>query len=71
MHILDNLDKSQKVIVLGSWFGWALDGYDLVLMLFVISSVSQLFFPVNDQRLGLLATFAAYAVTLVMRPLGG
>lgn len=71
MHILDNLDKSQKVIVLGSWFGWALDGYDLVLMLFVISSVSQLFFPVNNQRLGLLATFAAYAVTLVMRPLGG
>lgn len=68
---LSNLDKAAKTIVLGAWFGWALDGYDLVLMLFVISSVSQLFFPTGDQRLSLLATFATYAVTLVVRPLGG
>ncbi len=66
-----NLSKSAKIIVFGSWLGWALDGYDLVLMLFVISSVSQLFFPTSDQRLGLLATFATYAVTLIVRPLGG
>ena len=66
-----NLSRSQKAIVLGSWLGWALDGYDLVLMLFVISSVSQLFFPTEDQKLSLLATFATYAVTLVVRPLGG
>src|SRR5574337_1712178 len=71
MSKLSNFDRSEKIIVLGSWFGWALDGYDLVLMLFVISSVSQLFFPTNDQRLSLLATFATYAVTLVVRPLGG
>ena len=71
MSKLAKLDRSEKVIVLGSWFGWALDGYDLVLMLFVISSVSQLFFPASDQRLSLLATFATYAATLVVRPLGG
>ncbi|MDE1863454.1 MAG: MFS transporter [Thaumarchaeota archaeon] len=65
------LDRAQSTIIFGSWFGWALDGYDLVLMLFVISSVSQLFFPTGDARLSLLATFATYAVTLVMRPLGG
>ncbi|MDH2908063.1 MAG: MFS transporter [Candidatus Nitrosotalea sp.] len=59
------------MIILGSWLGWALDGYDLVLMLFVISSVSQLFFPAEDQKLSLLATFATYAITLVVRPLGG
>ncbi|MDE1829196.1 MAG: MFS transporter [Thaumarchaeota archaeon] len=40
-------------------------------MLFVISSVSQLFFPTADPRLSLLATFATYAATLVVRPLGG
>ncbi len=71
MPKLANLDRSEKTIVLGSWFGWALDGYDLVLMLFVISSVSQLFFPASDQRLSLLATFGTYAATLVVRPLGG
>ena len=65
------LAKQQKVIILGSWLGWALDGYDLVLMLFVISSINQLFFPSNDPSLSLLATFATYVVTLIMRPLDG
>ena len=65
------LSKQQKAIVFGSWFGWALDGYDLVLMLFVISSVNQLFFPSNDPTLSLLATFATYTVALIMRPVGG
>ena len=65
------LSRQQKAVVLGSWFGWALDGYDLVLMLFVISSVNQLFFPSNNPTLSLLATFAIYTITLVMRPVGG
>ncbi len=71
MSKITNRHNSEKTIVLGSWFGWALDGYDLVLMLFVISSVSQLFFPSSDQKLSLLATFGTYAATLVVRPLGG
>jgi MFS transporter, MHS family, proline/betaine transporter len=65
------LSKQQKAIVFGSWFGWSLDGYDLVLMLFVISSVNQLFFPSTDPTVSLLATFATYIVALVMRPVGG
>ena len=65
------ISKQQKAVVFGSWFGWSLDGYDLVLMLFVISSVNQLFFPSNDPTLSLLATFATYTVALVMRPVGG
>ncbi|HET7284324.1 MAG TPA: MFS transporter [Nitrososphaeraceae archaeon] len=65
------LSKQQKAIAFGSWFGWALDGYDLVLMLFVISSVNQLFFVSNDPTLSLLATFATYIVALIMRPIGG
>ncbi len=65
------LSKQQKAIVFGSWFGWSLDGYDLVLMLFVISSVNQIFFPSNDPTLSLLATFGTYTIALVMRPVGG
>jgi MHS family proline/betaine transporter-like MFS transporter len=65
------LSKQQKAIAFGSWFGWSLDGYDLVLMLFVISSVNQLFFPSTDPTLSLLATFATYTIALVMRPVGG
>ena len=40
-------------------------------MLFVIASINQLFFPSNDPSLSLLATFATYVVTLIMRPFGG
>jgi MFS transporter, MHS family, proline/betaine transporter len=71
MGLDTGLSKQQKTIVFGSWFGWALDGYDLVLMLFVISSVNQLFFFSDDPTLSLLATFATYVVALVMRPVGG
>lgn len=65
------LTKQQKAVVFGSWLGWSLDGYDLVLMLLVIPSVSQLFFPSEDPTFSLLATFATYIVTLIMRPVGG
>lgn len=65
-----NFKGPVRTIIFGSWLGWALDGYDLVLMLFVISSVSQLFFPSGDQKLSLIATFATYAITLIVRPVG-
>ena len=65
------LTKQQKAIVFGSWLGWSLDGYDLVLMLLVIPLISTLFFPAEDPTFSLLATFAAYIITLIMRPFGG
>ncbi|HUT07114.1 MAG TPA: MFS transporter [Nitrosopumilaceae archaeon] len=65
------LTKQQKTVVLGSWLGWSLDGYDLVLMLLVIPLISELFFPLVNPTFALLATFAAYVVTLIMRPFGG
>ncbi len=70
MHLKTGLSKEQQTIVFASWFGWALDGYDLVLMLFVISSVNQLFFSDNS-AMSLLATFATYIIALVIRPIGG
>ena len=65
------LSRQQKVVALGSWLGWSLDGYDLVLMLLVIPSISQLFFPSTDPTLSLMAIFATYVITLIMRPFGG
>lgn len=68
---MTSLTKQQKSIVLGSWLGWSLDGYDLVLMLLVIPLISKLFFSSEDPIFALLATFAAYIITLIMRPFGG
>jgi len=68
---MTSLTRQQKSIVFGSWLGWSLDGYDLVLMLLVIPLISILFFPAEDPTFSLLATFAAYIITLIMRPFGG
>ena len=68
---MTSLTNQQKSIVFGSWLGWSLDGYDLVLMLLVIPLISTLFFPAENPTFSLLATFAAYIITLIMRPFGG
>ena len=68
---MTSLTKQQRSIVFGSWLGWSLDGYDLVLMLLVIPLISTLFFPAEDLTFSILATFAAYIITLIMRPFGG
>ena len=65
-----SLTVAQKKIAIGSFLGWSLDGYDIVLMLLVVPSISQLFFPSKDPVFSILATFASYTVTLIMRPLG-
>ena len=65
-----SLSIAQKKIAIGSFLGWSLDGYDIVLMLLVVPSISQLFFPSKDPVFSILATFASYTVTLIMRPLG-
>ena len=56
-----------RSIVFGSWLGWSLDGYDLVLMLLVIPLISKLFFPSGDTTIGLIATFAAYVINVVYK----
>ena len=40
-------------------------------MFFVIPVISHLFFPSSNEFFSLLSTFAAYVITLVMRPIGG
>ncbi|HEY8109923.1 MAG TPA: MFS transporter [Candidatus Nitrosotenuis sp.] len=65
-----SLTTAQKKIAVGSFLGWSLDGYDIVLMLLVIPSISQLFFPSDNPVFSIMATFASYTITLIMRPLG-
>jgi hypothetical protein len=50
--------------------GWALDLYDLLILLYVAPVVGRLFFPASEPLLSLAAVFASFAVSLIMRPLG-
>jgi MFS family permease len=40
-------------------------------MLFVLSSISQFFFPSENENISLLSTFATYTIALLVRPIGG
>ena len=53
-----------------SCLGWALDRYDLLILLYVAPVVGRLFFPASEPLLSLAAVFASFAVSLIMRPLG-
>nr|WP_225751398.1 MFS transporter [Pseudoclavibacter sp. Marseille-Q3772] len=49
--------------VLVHWFDWAVYAY-------MATTISQVFFPEGDKTAGLLATFAVFAVSFFVRPLG-
>lgn len=49
---------------------WSLDLFDLVILLLVASTIAPLFFATDQPTLSLAATYASYAVTLIIRPAG-
>lgn len=55
---------------LASITGWAMDLYDLFVILYVASTIGPLLFPADRATLQLTFVYASFAVTLVMRPLG-
>lgn len=53
-----------------STLAWACDLFDLFIILFVAPTIGVLFFPSHNPMLSLASVYGAYAVTVVMRPLG-
>lgn len=64
--------QSRKAFMAGlaSTFGWALDLFDLFILLYVAPIVGRLFFPSDKPTLSLAAVYASFAVALLVRPLG-
>src|SRR6266705_5237374 len=56
--------------IIASVLGWALDLFDLFILLYVAPVVGALFFPSSNAALSLAAVYGSCAVTLLMRPLG-
>jgi MHS family proline/betaine transporter-like MFS transporter len=56
--------------IVASCLGWALDLFDLFILLFVAPVIGKLFFPSEHAMFSLAAVYAAFAVTLLMRPVG-
>lgn len=53
-----------------SILGFALDLFDLYLLLYVAPVIGKLFFPSESPTLSLAAVYASFAVSLLMRPIG-
>ncbi|MBK1783631.1 MFS transporter [Prauserella cavernicola] len=67
----DRLSPAHRKALGAAVLGWTVDMYDLLVILHVASYVSAAFFPAEAGSLvGLTATYAAFAVSLVVRPLG-
>jgi MHS family proline/betaine transporter-like MFS transporter len=54
------------VVILGNIF----ETYDFIIYGFFATSIAEAFFPAKDERVALLATFAAFGVGYILRPLG-
>src|ERR1700692_2719267 len=68
---LPAVDQRQVMGAVGaSCMGWALDLFDLFVLLYVAPVIGRLFFPSEHAMLSLAAVYASFAVTLLMRPLG-
>ncbi|MBZ6226334.1 MFS transporter [Streptomyces olivaceus] len=66
----DKLTAKDRRALGAAVVGWSVDMYDLLVILHVASYVSAAFFPSDNPVFGLTATFAAFAVSLVVRPVG-
>ena len=63
-------NKQMVNAIVASVLGWALDLFDLFILLYVAPVVGALFFPSSNAALSLAAVYGSFAVTLLMRPLG-
>lgn len=64
--------KNEQMVsaMVASVLGWALDLFDLFILLYVAPVLGALFFPSSNVALSLAAVYASFAVTLLMRPVG-
>ena len=64
--------KTQILMALfSSVAGWSLDIFDFILLLFVAPTIGPLFFPTGNPVLSLAGVYAGFAISGIVRPLGG
>lgn len=60
-----------KKVMMGSAAGTIVEWFDFALFGYMAVYIAQNFFPTEDKMAGLLATFAVFLVSFIVRPLGG
>jgi len=65
------MQPSHRKLLLLTAIGGALEFYDFTIYALFAPYISQLFFPSTQQLIGLINTFAVFALGYFARPLGG
>lgn len=60
-----------KKVVIGSAAGTIVEWFDFALFGYMAMYIAHNFFPTTDKMAGLLATFAVFLVSFILRPVGG
>jgi MHS family proline/betaine transporter-like MFS transporter len=66
----DRAESQRRKAVTAGVIGNVLEWYDFGVYGYLVSTISQLFFPSSDPLASLLLTFAVFGVGFVMRPVG-
>lgn len=64
------LRRSDVKVISVATLGWSVDMFDLMMVLNIAPQVAAAFFPSSNALLGLTATYASFAISLVVRPIG-
>lgn len=62
---------ARRRVVWGSFIGNFVEWFDYAVYGYLAATISQAFFPESDRQTALLATFAVFAISFFIRPLGG
>ncbi len=63
--------STAKSAVAFSCLGWAFDLFDLFILLYIAPSIARAYFGSGQSMLALTGVYLSFAVTLLMRPVGG
>ncbi|MDN5797522.1 MAG: MFS transporter [Intrasporangium sp.] len=66
----EQLAAARKAVVSSS-IGAALEWFDIIVYASFAVVIAENFFPAGDETLGLILTFATFAISYLIRPLGG
>ncbi|QSE87998.1 MFS transporter (plasmid) [Rhodococcus pseudokoreensis] len=63
--------QSMRRVIFGAAIGQGVEWYDYAIYGYLAGSVGAVFFPSEDRNAALLSAYAAFAVSFLIRPLGG
>ena len=70
-HMHSNNHSHLKKVVIGSAAGTIVEWFDFALYGYMAIYIAHNFFPSDNQLTSLLATFAVFLISFIMRPIGG